>query len=95
MAKSNVYIKSGVWKKTDKPVKGELSLDSVVDTIISSGIPAASPIFEYNATGGSVSQMQVDYNILTDSYTNGGTGNISVQSYYVPSINVYGDLKSY
>jgi hypothetical protein len=92
MAKSNVYIKSGVWKKTDKPVKGELSLDSVVDTIISSGIPASSPVFEYNATGGSVSRMQVSYAITTDQYTNGGSGNVSIQSHYVSSFHIYNDL---
>jgi hypothetical protein len=40
MAKSNVYIKSGLWKKTDKPVKGELSLDAVINTVVGTpGIP--------------------------------------------------------
>jgi hypothetical protein len=92
MAKSNVYIKSGLWKNTDKPVKGELSLDSVVDTIISSGVPAAPPVFEYNATGGSVSEMQVYYSIQTDVKDNGGTGNVTVQSYYIPTFNIYNDL---
>jgi hypothetical protein len=40
MAKSNVYIKSGLWKNTDKPVKGELSLDSVINTVVgTAGVP--------------------------------------------------------
>jgi hypothetical protein len=30
--------------------------------------------------------MRVSYSIYTDDYTNGGTGNVTVQSYYVPSI---------
>jgi hypothetical protein len=30
MANTNTYIKSGLWKKTTKPVKGELSLDEVI-----------------------------------------------------------------
>jgi hypothetical protein len=49
MAKSNVYIKSGLWKNTDKPVKGELSLDSVINTVVGTvGIPQ----FDLTLTGG-------------------------------------------
>jgi hypothetical protein len=75
MAKSNIYIKSGLWKNTDKPVKGELSLDSVVDTIISSGIPAADPTVTFS-TVGAINTLTVD--ILTqitaaDSASTGGT----------------------
>ena len=33
MANSNIYIKSGIWRKTDKPVKGELSLDDLVKLV--------------------------------------------------------------
>jgi len=30
MANTNLYIKSGLWKKTNTPVKGELSLDETI-----------------------------------------------------------------
>jgi hypothetical protein len=34
MANSNTYIKSGLWVKTDKPVKGELSLDTIIKSVV-------------------------------------------------------------
>lgn len=59
-----------------------------INTIVAQGLPAASPVLTYNATGGSVSTMRIGYLILTDQYTNGGTGNVTIQSYYVPSIEI-------
>jgi hypothetical protein len=65
-----------------------------VNTIVAQGLPAASPIFTYNATGGSVSNLLLGYSIQTDRYTNGGTGNVSIQSYYVPSFNLSGNVSA-
>jgi len=47
MANSNTYIKSGLWKVTDKPIKGELSLDEVIKSVTytSPGSQPFNPLF--------------------------------------------------
>jgi hypothetical protein len=81
MAKSNVYIKSGLWKNTDKPVKGELSLDSVVDTIVSSGVPAAIPSTSYTVTGGTLPLVRIS-NYISGSNNFDTTGTVPVEFNY-------------
>jgi hypothetical protein len=49
MAKSNVYIKSGLWNETDKPTKGSLSLDSVINKVAGT---AGIPQFDIQIIGG-------------------------------------------
>jgi hypothetical protein len=87
MANSNTYIKSGLWKKTDKPVKGELSLDAVVDTIISSGVPAAIPPTSYTVTGGTLPVVKIS-NYISGLNNYNTTGIVTVEFNYAQYIEI-------
>ena len=45
MANSNTYIKSGLWKKTINPAKGELNLDELIKVVTSPTAQAFNPLF--------------------------------------------------
>jgi hypothetical protein len=45
MANSNIYIKSGLWKKTSNPAKGELSLDDIIKLVAFPTAQAFNPLF--------------------------------------------------
>jgi hypothetical protein len=64
MANSNIYIKSGLWKKTSNPANGELSLDDIIKSITytSPGSQTFNPLF----TDGSATLAGVT---ATGSYT--------------------------
>jgi hypothetical protein len=45
MANSNTYIKSGLWKKTINPAKGELSLDELIKLVAFPTAQSFNPLF--------------------------------------------------
>lgn len=62
MANSNTYIKSGLWKKTINPAKGELNLDELIKIVTSPTAQSFNPLF----TDGSGTLAGVT---VTGSYT--------------------------
>ena len=45
MRNTNTYIKSGLWKKTNNPVKGELSLDEIIRLVTTLNSGSFNPLF--------------------------------------------------
>jgi hypothetical protein len=45
MTKSNIFIKSGIWKKTFSPSKGELSLDDTIKLVTKLNSGYFNPLF--------------------------------------------------
>jgi hypothetical protein len=89
MANSNTYIKSGVWVKTDKPVKGYLDLNQVITSTIS-GDGNLGPKITYTA-GGALTSMGVSFSLFVDP-DNIPVSNATktVQSTYGPGISLSG-----
>ena len=73
MPNSNVYIKSGIWRKTTTPVKGELNLDAIIAAVS----PPSAPSIMIAGTGTCSTMRDGSFNSASGLYStvSGGYGN--------------------
>ena len=73
MSNSNVYIKSGIWRKTTTPVKGELNLDAIIAAVS----PPSAPSIMIAGPGTCSTMRDGNFNSASGLYSTvgGGYGN--------------------